>query len=649
MGIFTTSGPGCGGHGGNGGNGGKGGDGGTGGRGGQFLLYAPDSVIQEFLKSFSVSTTGGVGGEPGQPGKKGTRGFGGPLGKHKGKETRKAGNNGLDGTDGKPGSKGQRGDQLENVCFAISKEDIEAILLEPAIATLSTYDAKVGESITVSGLRFEKTDKIFLGGKKCVTSYINKNTLQFTVPEHEGGLMDLYVQRADGTLSNKVFLKILPTIISISSPEFLANGRFMPGKEVNIIGGGFNKKSKIMVNNIPMSDITFTGSNNIRFNLIRPEIVTPNASGETVGITIVNEDGTTSNEFQVTLDTFRMMVLGDSIQWGQGLSEINKIHSLVEKAIRQKHGNIGVYKASEDVRAHSGAIIGAGVQDGGNSYYGEVPCRYPTIITQISKDDKPETVDFILMDGGINDVGVTTILDPTTSISDLKSLTRKHCYEDMYKLLKDITSKYKNAKIVVTGYYQIVSNKTDTTVLDGLLLALGLCIAGISGGVAALVLDKIAIDAIIKNCKTFADYSKECLSKAVDEVNKISGHGTVYLAIPQFTENNAVFASDPWIFGIDKDLTPQDDPTVADARRRAVEAANLDSMDEFMGIRASAGHPNPKGAQKYAEEVIKLLLGSGEENSSTKSTLEAISNEDSLTNKVIREIEKKKKGQRKIR
>ncbi len=647
---FTRSGPGCGGHGGNGGNGGKGGDGGTGGRGGQVLLYAPDSVVQEFLKSFSVSTTGGIGGEPGQSGKKGIRGFGGPLGKHTGKETRVGGTDGRDGTNGKPGANGQRGDQLDSVCFAITKEDIEAILLEPAIATLSKYDAKASEIITVSGCRFSKTDKIMLGGIIYTSSYINSNTLQFTVPKHEGGLMDLYVQREDGTLSNKVFLKILPTIESVSSPEFLANGRFMPGKEVNIIGSGFNKKSKVMVNNIPMSDIIFTSSNNIIFNLIRPEIVTPNPSGETIGIKIVHEDGTSSNEFEVTLDTFRMMVLGDSIQWGQGLSESNKIHSLVENAIKQKHGNIGVYKASEDVRAHSGAIIGAGTHDSGKSYYGEIPCSFPTIITQCSMDtEKPETVDFILMDGGINDVNVMTILDPTTSISDLKSVTRKYCYEDMYKLLKDITSKYINAKIVVTGYYQIVSNKSDTVVLDGLLLALGVCCAGINGGIAALALDKFAIDSIIKNCKTFADYSKECLSKAVDEVNKIPGHGPVYLAIPQFTENNAVFASDPWIYGINIDLTPQDDPTVAAARKKAVEAANLDSIDEFKGIRASAGHPNPKGAQKYAEEVIKLLLGSGQENSSIKSTLEAISDKNSITNKVIRDIGKKKREQRKIR
>ncbi len=642
---ITKSGPGCGGHGGNGGNGGKGGDGGTGGRGGQVLLYAPVSVVQEFLKNFSFNTTGGIGGEPGQPGKKGIRGFGGPLGKHTGKEDRLAGSDGRDGTNGKPGANGQRGDQLDSVCFAITKEDIEAILLEPAIATLSKYDVKAGEILTVSGCRFEKTDKIMLGGIIYAASYINSNTLQFTVPKHEGGLMDLYVQRKDGTLSNKVFLKILPAIESISSPEFLANRRFMPGKEVNIIGSGFNKKSKVMVNNIPMCDITFIDSKNIRFNLIRPEIVTPKASGEIVGIKIVHEDGTTSNEIEVTLDTFRMMVLGDSIMWGQGLRESDKIHSLVEKAIKQKHGNIGVYKTSEDVRAHSGAIIGVGVQDGGNSYYGEVPCSYPTIITQCFMDtEKPETVDFILMDGGINDVSVMTILNPATSIGDLKAVTRKHCYEDMRQLLKDITSRYINAIIVVTGYYQIVSNKSDTDVLDGLLLALGVCSAGINGGIVALALDSIAINSIIKNCKTFSDYSKECLSKAVDEVNQIPGHGPVYLAIPPFTENNSVFASDPWIYGINKDLTPQDDPTVAAARKKAVEAANFDCINELKGIRASAGHPNTKGAQKYADEVIRLLFGSDQENSNTKSTSEVISNKDSIKRKkAIRDIGRKKR------
>jgi len=64
-----------------------------------------------------------------------------------------------------------------------------------------------------------------------------------------------------------------------------------------------------------------------------------------------------------------MVVLGDSIQWGQGLREDLKFHTLVQNHINPG-GAIGVYKT---VHAHSGAIIGVGVNHQGPPVDGEVP------------------------------------------------------------------------------------------------------------------------------------------------------------------------------------------------------------------------------------------------------------------------------------
>jgi hypothetical protein len=49
----------------------------------------------------------------------------------------------------------------------------------------------------------------------------------------------------------------------------------------------------------------------------------------------------------------------------------------------------------------------------GNTANGETPEARPTIIEQCdSFADSPDTVDLVLLNGGINDIGVATILNP---------------------------------------------------------------------------------------------------------------------------------------------------------------------------------------------------------------------------------------------
>lgn len=65
--------------------------------------------------------------------------------------------------------------------------------------------------------------------------------------------------------------------------------------------------------------------------------------------------------------------------------------------------------------AHSGAAIGA-FGAAGIPCPGEVPCSRLTILEQCDQfTNSPETVDLVLLDGGINDVGVATILIPSLS------------------------------------------------------------------------------------------------------------------------------------------------------------------------------------------------------------------------------------------
>lgn len=113
----------------------------------------------------------------------------------------------------------------------------------------------------------------------------------------------------------------------------------------------------------------------------------------------------------------RMVVLGDSIQWGQGLKNTEKIGYIIAKMIEERHKA----KVDLEIYAHSGAISGFNVNgDEINStqeplmvdFVGEVPNKLPTLIQESEAVSDPETVDLVLMDFGINDVSIETILDP---------------------------------------------------------------------------------------------------------------------------------------------------------------------------------------------------------------------------------------------
>jgi len=94
---------------------------------------------------------------------------------------------------------------------------------------------------------------------------------------------------------------------------------------------------------------------------------------------------------------FRIVTFGDSIPWGQGLLEDEKYDSLIKQALLPSHPE-GI---TIERLAHSDAVIGA-FGATGTSESGEVPGSRPSIIEQCDAFvNDPETVDLVLLDGGI--------------------------------------------------------------------------------------------------------------------------------------------------------------------------------------------------------------------------------------------------------
>ena len=173
---------------------------------------------------------------------------------------------------------------------------------------------------------------------------------------------------------------------------------------------------------------------------------------------------------KVLFDDYYLLVLGDSVAWGQGLLEEDKYYSKIEQFLLQKYQGISIMKKN---LAHSGATIGVGdTRTIARRVSGEVPISYPTVLQQCNEfDGIGDIVDLVIIIAGINDVNVRNILNPTVPISDILQLTERACYNQMSVLVQQTARRFPNAKIVVLGYYRIISQSTDVGLLILLLAA----------------------------------------------------------------------------------------------------------------------------------------------------------------------------------
>jgi lysophospholipase L1-like esterase len=237
-------------------------------------------------------------------------------------------------------------------------------------------------------------------------------------------------------------------------------------------------------------------------------------------------------------NTFRVVSLGDSVPWGQGLLEAEKYDALVADALGPKvPGGVTLQRL-----AHSGAVIGAHPVSG-NAANGEVPVPRPTIIEQCdSFANSPDTVDLVLLNGGINDIGVATILNPFALVPPLGSKIKIACHDGMLILLSKVSAKFTKptCKILVTGYYTIISDQSDPLGVHRLL--------SLHGIAAPDFIDEAdIIDPVIDRCEEFFKDSTAQLQSAIADAND----PRIIFVASGFTEDNAVFAGMPHLFGLD--------------------------------------------------------------------------------------------------
>ena len=306
-----------------------------------------------------------------------------------------------------------------------------------------------------------------------------------------------------------------------------------------------------------------------------------------------------------------IVVFGTSIMWGQGLEDADKIHSVLARKVQQRYPD---QQVKVTFLAHSGASTGFKADGSLDTHRepridGEVPTLYPTIVQEIEEFDglniAPESIDVVVLDAGINDVHVHRIFDPLITPHQIEAQVEIYCHNHMLLLIRQLLDKFKNAQIIMIAYYEFITEHSEDAFVQKLVHAFGKAPAGVIVDAALDVAKGLIKQRLLTNCDTFSDSSLAAFQKTAAELNALnSGKPRVFVARPDIKPEHSTFTDDPWLFGLQDDLTAEDSQALA--RAEACKAAG-DRADKLFCKTASVAHPNPKGAEAYAEAIFKLL------------------------------------------
>jgi lysophospholipase L1-like esterase len=287
-----------------------------------------------------------------------------------------------------------------------------------------------------------------------------------------------------------------------------------------------------------------------------------------------------------------LLTIGDSVVWGQGLAEEHKTASIVARRLG----------AELKMLAHAGAKIGIRDSYSVTMPSGEVPCFFPTILQQLhGLDGNAGAINWVLMNGGINDVEVQRVFNPMVPQYELELHTRNYCGRDMLALLRKVTHRCKNATVLVLGYYPGLSRQSRP---EGVALLYSL-VHGVQ--FAPVCEPGLFREGIVDHCLRFWKLSNGLIRSAVEHVNREAGRKRAIFVDSGMTEANAAYAPQSLLWELDLNDPERAPDEVAEERQAASVQVSAGPLQQRQCRLSSAGHPNPAGALLMAERCMEAL------------------------------------------
>lgn len=364
-----------------------------------------------------------------------------------------------------------------------------------------------------------------------------------------------------------------------------------------------------------------------------------------------------------------MVCLGDSIMWGQGLDPEQKFQSIVASWVQTTahrqvrrwnfaHSGAGFgpnprtvigrpTAASIGRQANATGVDPSTVPDievlrergpkptvataqetsTGDKLGGEIPRTSPTLWRQLNlaletlrtgRDARgglpdmsmagppvdPKDVDLVLMDGGANDVGfLDIVIDSSRSAEQVRQRTRETIGAGIKAFLPDLLKAFPNATVVVTGYYKGLSAMSAHAQALELLQQAARWYPQLN---PLNLLPPDAVPRAIERMAAFDDTANAVLQEAVTQL----GQGRTRFVSSGFEPQNAYGAPQRLVFHY-TDTDPAERVRRPECDRLLAEwlqgSSSADSAYYLYCIDASTFHPNPVGAQRYAQRIIAAL------------------------------------------
>jgi lysophospholipase L1-like esterase len=326
-----------------------------------------------------------------------------------------------------------------------------------------------------------------------------------------------------------------------------------------------------------------------------------------------------------------MLVLGDSILWGQGLKNEHKSWYLVKAWLEETAG----VHVRERIEAHAGAVIGAvgTAPPKSLTVYGEISSAWPTLHDQIDNAlrgvDDASTVDLVLVNGCINDVNARRLMNAANTPEGIKTLAQEKCSAPVEALLNRLALLFPNAHVIVSGYFPVISEKTPH---DLFMRKLAKIFYAPTASDGSRLDEKKLLDRLALVSAAWYEASNHWLMEAVAKVNdglvmRRSRQRVLFARVP-FQPENAFGARDSQLWGFNastlrkllavftwgkvslhaNDEVRNQRSSVCDEFFKRIKGETEEQKrarkDLLLGCRLAAiAHPNRKGAVTYAEAI----------------------------------------------